>query len=368
MPVLSLYREYGIIPKDSRNDNHNITSEDVSKYKYVRSGDFVINKMKAWQGSVAVSGYEGIVSPAYYVYRFTDSVIIRWYLHYLLRGCYKDEFMRLSKGIRVGQWDLPSEALDNLPIVIPPNDEQETIASYLDTKCAEIDALVEDIKAEITTLEEYKKSLITETVTKGLNPDVELKDSGVETIGRIPSHWQHTRLKYLCQIQTGNEDTQNADPEGEYPFYVRSPIIERCKRYTFEGEGILVAGDGAGAGRVFHHVFGKYAVHQRVYRLSEFSFPPRFIYYWLSCLFPKEMDKGSAQSTVPSMRLPMLQNFVLYLPHHQEAEYIFRYIDSKCAEIDTIINSKKKQLTTLDEYKKSLIYEYVTGKKEVPQP
>lgn len=101
--VLSLYREFGVIPKDSRDDNHNITSEDTSKYKYVKPGDFVINKMKAWQGSVAVSDYEGIISPAYFVYKFTDNVFFKKYFHYLLRGCYKDEFRRLSGGIREGQ-------------------------------------------------------------------------------------------------------------------------------------------------------------------------------------------------------------------------------------------------------------------------
>lgn len=121
--VLSLYRELGVIPKDSRDDNHNVTSEDTSKYKYVQPGDFVINKMKAWQGSVAVSEYEGIVSPAYFIYKFTDGAFYRRYFHYLLRSCYKDEFMRLSGGIRVGQWDLSSVALDNTAVIIPPMKE-----------------------------------------------------------------------------------------------------------------------------------------------------------------------------------------------------------------------------------------------------
>ncbi len=107
----------------------------------------------------------------------------------------------------------------------------------------------------------------------------EMKDSGKDIIGLVPRDWKEKRLKYLCTVQTGNEDTQNADPDGEYPFYVRSPIIERCVRYTFEGEGILVAGDGAGAGRIFHHVNGKYAVHQRVYRLANFKYNADF------CLF-----------------------------------------------------------------------------------
>ena len=195
--VLSLYRELGVIPKDSRDDNHNVTSEDTSKYKYVRPGDFVINKMKAWQGSVAVSEYEGIVSPAYFVYEFTDDAIFKRYFHYLLRSCYKDEFMRLSGGIRVGQWDLPADALENTPILIPPMDEQRRIADFLDAKCAEIDALTADIQTQIDTLEQYKRSVITETVTKGLNPTV-VAESG--------------RITYTFTIQnTGNTPVTATD-------------------------------------------------------------------------------------------------------------------------------------------------------------
>ena len=164
--VLSLYRELGVVPKDSRDDNHNVTSEDTTNYRFVRIGDFVVNKMKAWQGSVAVSDYEGIVSPAYFVYRFTDDIFDRKYFHYLLRNkTYTTEFMRLSGGIRVGQWDLPASALDNILVLIPPMDEQKAIADYLDAKCAEIDGIISQKREQISTIEEYKKSLIFEYVT-----------------------------------------------------------------------------------------------------------------------------------------------------------------------------------------------------------
>jgi len=187
-----------------------------------------------------------------------------------------------------------------------------------------------------------------------------MKDSGVDTVGFIPKHWKETRLKYLCKVETGNEDTQNANPDGQYLFYVRSPIVERCDRYTFDGEGILVAGDGAGAGRIFHHVHGKYAVHQRVYRLSEFNYSSDFIHYFLSNLFPNEMDKGSAQSTVPSMRLPMLLNFKFFLPPEENAEIITHFLDAKCAEIDALIADVQAQIDVLEQYKCSVITETVT--------
>ena len=188
----------------------------------------------------------------------------------------------------------------------------------------------------------------------------EMKDSGIDYIGQIPLNWKECRLKFLCLITTGNEDTQNSDPDGEFPFYVRSPIIEKSKKYTFDGEGILVAGDGAGAGRIFHHAYGKYAVHQRVYRLYNFGFNSNFICYYLSNLFPFEMDKGSAQSTVPSMRLPMLSNFTLFLPELTIASKIADFLDQKCSEIDALTADIQTQIETLEEYKKSVITEAVT--------
>lgn len=182
----------------------------------------------------------------------------------------------------------------------------------------------------------------------------------IEWIGEIPEDWKKRRLKYLCSITNGDEDTQNADSDGEYPFYVRSPNIERCTRYTFNGEGILVAGDGAGAGRIFHHAYGKYAVHQRVYILYDFKCNTIFLHYYLSNTFPNEMDRGSAQSTVPSMRLPMLLNFQIFLPSTDTQKSIADFLDSKCAKIDSLKNDIEKQIETLEQYKKSIITEAVT--------
>ena len=158
--VLSVYREYGVIPKDSRDDNHNVTSEDTSNYKYVVPGNLVINKMKAWQGSMGVSEYEGIVSPAYFIYKFTDNQIMPKYLHYLFRSCYKDEFRRISGGIREGQWDLSPYEFSNTLLLIPPTDEQNRIVSYIDARISEIEFAITEKKQQIETIEEYKKSLL----------------------------------------------------------------------------------------------------------------------------------------------------------------------------------------------------------------
>lgn len=165
--VLSLYRDYGVVPKNSRDDNHNVTSANTSNYKFVRKNDVVINKMKAWQGSIAISEYKGIVSPAYYTFEVTDKEIEFKFLHYALRNnLYLDEYMRLSAGLRVGQWDLNKNEFKNILYPFPNSiSEQLQIVSYLDEQTSRIDKLIEDKTKVIEELEDYKKSLIYEYVT-----------------------------------------------------------------------------------------------------------------------------------------------------------------------------------------------------------
>lgn len=197
--VLSLYRDYGVIPKDSRQDNHNVTSEDTTNYKFVEVGDFVINKMKAWQGSMGLSDYQGIISPAYYICKFVDNNVYSKYIHHLLRNeTYKPEYMRLSTGLRVGQWDLGIDDFLNIPIIIPPTEIQKRIVSFLDDKCADIDQLITLQQQMIDELKAYKQSVITEAVCKGLDKSVPMKDSGIEWIGEVPEGWKIKRLKILA--------------------------------------------------------------------------------------------------------------------------------------------------------------------------
>ena len=165
--VLSLYRDYGVIPKDSRDDNYNVTSLDTDSYKFVECGDLVINKMKAWQGSLAISDYQGIISPAYYICKVNYSYVANRFIHHYLRNRYLVElFEMLSSGLRIGQWDLAIEDFLNIEIALPPTlQEQTAIANTIDKKCAEIDKLISIKQQKIETLTEYKKSLIYEYVT-----------------------------------------------------------------------------------------------------------------------------------------------------------------------------------------------------------
>lgn len=375
--VLSLYRELGVVPKDSRDDNHNVTSEDTSKYKYVKPGDFVINKMKAWQGSVAVSDYEGIVSPAYFVYNFTDEAFFKRYFHYLLRSCYKDEFMRLSGGIRVGQWDLPSEALDNVIVLIPSTEEQRCIAAYLDAKCAEIDALTADIQTQIDTLEQYKRSVITEAVTKGLEPDVEMKDSGIQWIGSMPAHWNCIRgkyvLKYIQKPVREDDGVITCFRDGEVT--LRSNRREdgftmADKEIGYQGIDVgdlVVHGMDGFAGAI--GISDSRGKASPVLNVLDTEQSKRYIMYFLRSMAYSDVFLALATGIrVRScdLRWNKLSELFYPVPPLEEQEAIVDYIDSVLRRTDEVIAAKREQLSTLEAYKKSLIYEYVTGKKEVP--
>lgn len=382
--VLSVYRDYGVIPKDSRDDNHNVTSEDTSKYKYVKKGQLVINKMKAWQGSLAVSDYNGIVSPAYFIYDFTDEEYNHKYFHYLVRSCYKEEFKRISGGIREGQWDLSPEAFANTLALLPPLVEQKYIANYLDIQCSEIDATAEDIQKEISLLEEYKKSVITEAVTKGLNPDAEMKDSGIEWIGEVPKHWVTIRIgnafsirnerNYLPmeQVQllslysgkgvfpTGEEGTTNsgnhAQTVADYKIVKKNDIVVNIILAWMGSLGIsnyngvvspaydvYIPNEEKVVPHYYHYVFRTSGIANECYRYGRGIMMMRWRTY---------------SSEFKRIHVPF--------PPLEEQQQIADFLDTKCSEIDAIIADKKRQRGILAEYKKSLIYEYVTGKKEVP--
>lgn len=381
--VLSLYREWGIVPKDSRDDNYNVTSEDTTKYKYVRPGDFVINKMKAWQGSVAVSDYEGIVSPAYFIYNFTDNLYHKRYFHYLLRSCYKDEFMRMSGGIRVGQWDLPSEALDNTIVLLPPLSEQQSIASFLDAKCAEIDALTADIQSQIDTLEQYKRSVITETVTKGLNPDVGMKDSGIEWIGEIPEHWKSVQIKHLYTLVSGATPSPNAENWDGDVLWITPADYKTNDKYVSCGKrnltkqgynscstslipiGSIVFSKRAPIGTVAINT-AELCTNQGCLSCISKTDTINDFYYYVMSVATEHFELLGSGTTFKEISANSFANCKLPYPPVAEQQQIATYLDTKCAEIDGIIADKKQQLEILAEYKKSLIYEYVTGKKEVP--
>ena len=342
-------------------------TNDGDNRKLVKIGDFAINSRSDRRGSCGISKYDGSVSLINTVLipiNDMNPVFYEWLFHSSL---FSDEYYRWGHGIVNDLWTTKWQEMKNIQIVAPPLQEQQSIAAYLDQKCGEIDELITLQEEMITKLQSYKQSVITEAVTKGLDKNVPLKDSGIEWIGEIPEHWSIICLKRLCRISTGNQDTQDSIPDGKYPFFVRSPKVERSNNYTFEGPSILMAGDGVGAGKVFHLADNKFACHQRVYCINQFSVIVNRIYlfYYMSSLFYNIIDSANSKSTVDSVRLPMLAEFPVCIPLKYEQQSIADYLDQRCSEIDELISIKQQKIEKLKEYKKSLIFECVTGKRKV---
>lgn len=376
--VLSVYREYGVIPKESRDDNHNVTSEDVSKYKWVKPGDFVINKMKAWQGSMGLSRYEGIVSPAYFIYKPKSNLIYGDYIHYLFRNCYKNEFRRLSGGIREGQWDLSSNCFENTLFPIPSLIEQKKITVFLNNECNKINEINLIIEEQMNTLEEYKRSLIIETVTKGLNPNVNYKDSNIEWIGEIPEHWQLRRNKYnfmldkkivgadwkskqlLSLTKNGIKKINDGEQSGKVP-------TSFSTYQNVEVNDIVMCLFDLDCSAVFSGLSKYEGMISPAYKCFKCNNDvlPEFVNYYFMAVFIDRKYMRYSKNVRYSLSSDEFLALPIIIPPLSEQKAIADYLDGKCGEIDEIIDGKRKQLEILKEYKQSVIYEYVTGKKEV---
>ena len=362
--ILSLARA-GVKVRDISNNEGQLAAS-YDNYNPVMPGDLLLNPMDLYSGAnCSLSEVSGVISPAYINLRKKVELNPKFYDYYFKTQYWAMAMFAHGKGVSFdNRWTMNAETLLNYYLPFPSSDVQDKIVDLINKKTAEIDSLIDIENQQIQKLKEYKQAVIVETITKGLDKNAPMKDSGIEWIGIINKESSLVRLRFLVDVETGNQDTQNAVEDGKYPFYVRSPKIERNNEYSFDGPGILMAGDGAGAGRVFHYAEGKYAVHQRVYRFSNFRLiKPRLLKYYLETMFPKVMEYGSAQTTVPSVRLPMILDFQVVIPYSQDR--VVEFLDKKIIEIDSLITLKQEKIVQLEGYKKSLIYEYVTGKKEV---
>ena len=192
------------------------------------------------------------------------------------------------------------------------------------------------------------------------------KPSGVEWLGDVPAHWEVKKLRFLCDIQTGDRDTEHAVEHGPYPFFVRSQTVERIDTMSFDCEAVLTAGDGAGVGKVFHHYSGPFDFHQRVYMLNNFrGVLGGFCFHYLKENFYKVALEGGAKSTVDSLRRPMFLNFWMCVPPESEQQEIVDWISLRCKTLDTLIAEAESAITLLQERRSALISAAVTGQIDV---
>lgn len=301
-----------------------------------------------------------------------DNVIYRPHKEYNLRymmyqmNCtpYTENANMIARGSTMHR--ISRGMLGSFKVCIPPHFEQQAIANYLDIQCTKIDKVIAAQEKRVKLLEELKQTIITRAVTRGVDPDVKLKDSGVEWIGNIPTDWKVIRMRYLCDMVTGDKDTIMREENGEYPFYVRSPKVERINTYSFDGEAVLMAGDGVGAGKVIHYATGKFDFHQRVYNFHHFkNITGKYLYYYLMSNFKYKIEEGGAKNTVDSVRLPWLKDFQICVPTIKEQNLIISHIEKQSSRINSAVSRVVHQIDLLKEYKQSLITEVVTGKRKV---
>jgi type I restriction enzyme, S subunit len=365
--LLSVSHLTGVTPRSEKTVTMFLAKSNVG-HKVCRPDDIVINTMWAWMGALGVSKHTGIVSPSYGVYRpINAGEILPQYVDHLLRTpYYVAEYRRRSTGVNSSRLRLYPEHFLRMPVVIPPLKEQDAIVRFLDNVIVRIARAIRAKRKLIALLEEQKLAVIQRAVTRGLDSTVPLKPSGIAWLGEIPNHWDLQRLKFNARIKTGGRDTVDRVDDGMYPFFVRSQTVQRINTYSFDGEAVLTAGDGAGVAKVFHHVNGKFDYHQRVYKFSDFQrVNGQFFFHYLKSTLRFEALDASAKSTVDSLRLPMLQNFPIVIPPTNEQRDIIQWINRASAPLDDALLGTEREISMLREYRTRLVADAVTGKMDV---
>lgn len=372
--ILSLVKDVGVIPYEEKGNVGNKAKDDLQGYKIARVNDLVLNKMNAVIGSLGVSKYDGLVSPIYLVLYIENPNYLIAYYSYLFQTKSIQKFLRkFAYGIMEIRESIDYLEFKKMFLPTPPLQEQKEIAEFLDSKCEKIQNYIDKKQKLITLLQEKKQALINEVVTKGLNPNIELK-SGIDYLGLIPHHWEVKKLKHICKInpqtnetlpnnfvyidlesvakgQLLKEQTINKEqaPSRAQRILQKQDILFQLVRpyqrnnYIFNKNGDYVASTG------YAQIRTKECVNFVYYALLENSFVERVILKSTGSNYPAITSNDFADLKIP-------------LPPLQEQEEIAEFLDSKVAQIDSVIEKTKKQIKLIKEYKNTLINEAVCGR------
>ena len=379
-PLLSVVRERGVIIRNTEDnsENHNYIPDELTNYKYVRKGQFAMNKMKAWQGSYGISNFDGIVSPAYFVFNLKE--VTKNFFNLAIRSkFYVPYFGQASDGIRVGQWDLSIPRMKEIPFAVPPPDEQAQIVRYLDSMTAKINKLIRAKKKQIALLQEHKQAIINQAVTKGLNPNAEMKDSGIDWLGKIPKHWTCCRCKYLfkeinIRSETGEEEhlsmsqklglIPDSQLDGHHLMsesYIGGKICE-------ENDLVL--------NRLKAHL-GVFAIAPQrgvvspdytILHINSSKILPRFAEAILTSSSCRSELRVRVRGIVEGFWRLYTDDFygiTLPLPDVDEQQQILHFIDKMGAELDKCKNAYTSDIFILNEFKDRLISSIVTGQVDI---
>lgn len=382
--VLSLTNKLGVVPYEEKGNQGNKSKENVYEYKLAYPNTIVANSMNILIGSVGVCDYFGCVSPVYYVFRAKKYNNIK-FLNYVFQTVgFQRELRKYANGILEIRLRVSSSDILKRFIPFPSEIEQQRIAEFLDRECGKIDGLKADIQAQIDTLEQYKRSVITEAVTHGLNPSAPMKDSGVPWVGNIPKHWNCCSLKYNYNTISGATPNSNDISlwDGEIVWVTPADyktkdvyVFSGARKITYKGylscsttlikQGNIIFSKRAPIGSVAINKVelctsqGCLSVVRKTGNVNNKYF------YYLFSVNDETFNLFGSGTTFKEISAKDFLSVKFPLPPLDEQQEIADYLDNKCVEIEQIIADKKSQIETLDGYKKSLIYEYVTGKKEV---
>jgi type I restriction enzyme, S subunit len=391
--LLSVYREYGVIPKSSRDDNHNKESEDLSAYQLVDEGCLVTNKMKAWQGSIAISRYRGIVSPAYFVYRPLSQEHDQ-FLHYLLRSDpYIALYGRISKGIRVNQWDLEHEALRNVPVMLPDLATQQAIAGFLDRETARIDQLIEKKQRMVELLGDKMAALIEALVTGRNRSDFQSDAGRSSFVKGMPQGWIEARVRFgISKIEQGwspqCEDRLISNDEWgvlklgaittgvfrEEAYKALPSDLAPRPEYAVRPGDVLIArasGSPAMVGKACYvDAISRNLMisdkHYRIY-LSNARFMPEFFVYLINSRQSRaqiEVRLSSAEGMARNIGQDVIKNVWCAVPGYPEQLEIVRQMNFERSVYATL-TSTTRSIDRLMEFRAALITAAVTGQIDV---
>lgn len=383
--LLAATQKYGMIPQSQIEGVVQVKQNtNLNTFKTVHKHDYVIS-LRSFQGGFEISEYEGVCSPAYQVF-YSTIPCCNYFFKYLFKSYgFISQINAFTLGIREGK-NIQYEDFSLMKLPFPVLHEQQAIADYLDRRCSEIDDLIALQEEMITKLQSYKQSVITEAVTRGLDKNVPLKDSGIDWIGKIPEHWNCTAFKRLLlePMQYGaNEPAEECDYNN--PRYIRitdikedrtlrddtfkSLPLEKAKDYILSKGDLLFARSGATVGKTFLYnednaaCFAGYLIKAKC---NKKKLVPNFVFYYtLSNIYQNWKNSIFIQSTIQNIGADKYSSMPIIVPPLAEQQAIADYLDQRCSEIDELIALKQQKIEKLKEYKKSLIFECVTGKRKV---
>lgn len=363
--VLSVSAIKGIVKSADYEDRKDRTSDDKSDYLIVHQGDIPYNTMLMWAGAVGRSEYRGIVSPAYTVLKTKKgSEINTKYYHYMFRSqFYCDYSKRFSYGIVDSRLRLYYTYFKRMYSIVPPLETQNKIVAYLDLKTAQIQEVIQKKERIIELLEEERKSIISKVVTKGLNTNAKMKDSGIEWIGEIPEEWEIRKMKHIIHLQSGtNLTSEEISENASYPVYGGNGLRGYYDDYNNQGHFVLIGRQGALCGNINYAKDKFWATEHAVVCYPKM---PLDVIWLGEMLRTMNLNQYSIASAQPGLAVERIMNLSIPIPPFNEQQLIASFFDKKNTDINNIITTNNQQISKLQEYQDSLITQVVTGQVNV---